>query len=363
MAKETTQPKAVNIIRPTHSFTPGKASRASSVHSVASYTSAPPTTTTTTRKPRVSSRIHDGSKPIINIYHPPSQQPSSHPQRRKLSPPPPSSPIPPPQPPANSRPHFEIYKPRLPVAGLQRPSRRPSNSSSSSDGYRARSVLMPIAKPVNWPPHSSTPTSSSMPLLMPENVKVDEPMFPSDETDDDQDDEEEENDDSFEEDDNQHEDDEDASDSDDPVVNEARVNRKIADLEISNQSLLAVNAMLEATVRKQASQVAKLKKQISSDPQEVVVAPVLLADATKEQLTDEDDWEKDEAFVRLCRMTEKMIEQGRAALNFEFKGQGRVLAQYQEQDSSGEEEDEDDDTFSESNNNNNNNTQNLDGSS
>lgn len=86
---------------------------------------------------------------------------------------------------------------------------------------------MPIAKPVNWPPHSSTPTSSSMPLLMPENVKVDEPMFPSDETDDDQDDEEEENDDSFEEDDNQHEDDEDASDSDDPVVNEARVNRKV----------------------------------------------------------------------------------------------------------------------------------------
>lgn len=63
---------------------------------------------------------------------------------------------------------------------------------------------------------------------MPENVKVDEPMFPSDETDDDQDDEEEENDDSFEEDDNQHEDDEDASDSDDPVVNEARVNRKVS---------------------------------------------------------------------------------------------------------------------------------------
>lgn len=30
-------------------------------------------------------------------------------------------------------------------------------------------------------------------------------------------------------------------------------------------------------------------------------------------------------------MTEKMIEQGQAALNFEFKGQGRVLAQYQDQ--------------------------------
>lgn len=35
---------------------------------------------------------------------------------------------------------------------------------------------------------------------------------------------------------------------------------KIADLEISNQSLLAVNTMLESTVRKQAKQIAELQK-------------------------------------------------------------------------------------------------------
>ncbi|KAI7886080.1 hypothetical protein K492DRAFT_83625 [Lichtheimia hyalospora FSU 10163] len=54
-------------------------------------------------------------------------------------------------------------------------------------------------------------------------------------------------------------------DEDDPVINEARVNRKIADLEISNRSLLAVNELLEITVRRQASQVAKLKKQLAHE--------------------------------------------------------------------------------------------------
>ena len=59
--------------------------------------------------------------------------------------------------------------------------------------------------------------------------------------------------------------------------------------------------------------------------------------AEKSDLSD-DEWEKDEVFLRLFRMTETMIEQGQAALNFEFKALGRVLSQYNQ------DEDEDDET-------------------
>lgn len=40
----------------------------------------------------------------------------------------------------------------------------------------------------------------------------------------------------------------------------------MADLEISNQSLLIVNEMLETTVRNQAKQVASFKQQIMTLP-------------------------------------------------------------------------------------------------
>lgn len=77
MAKETAPPKAVNIIRPTHSFTPTNkassrvSSSSSSIVSHSSFISAPPTLA---RKPvRVASgaRILQ-DKPALNIYHPPS---------------------------------------------------------------------------------------------------------------------------------------------------------------------------------------------------------------------------------------------------------------------------------------------------
>ncbi|KAJ1877514.1 hypothetical protein LPJ66_012087, partial [Kickxella alabastrina] len=43
---------------------------------------------------------------------------------------------------------------------------------------------------------------------------------------------------------------------------EARVSRKIQDLEISNRSLLAVNSQLEARVKSQREEISDLKKQI-----------------------------------------------------------------------------------------------------
>jgi hypothetical protein len=44
----------------------------------------------------------------------------------------------------------------------------------------------------------------------------------------------------------------------------ARTRRKIADLEISNASLLSINQSLEATIRKQASEVQELKIRMQS---------------------------------------------------------------------------------------------------
>ncbi|ORX56778.1 hypothetical protein DM01DRAFT_1334336 [Hesseltinella vesiculosa] len=116
--------------------------------------------------------------------------------------------------------------------------------------------------------------------------------------------------------------------NDEAILNEARVNRQIADLEISNQSLLAVNAMLEATVRKQALEVAKLKKQLNgTDQQGDLIAPFAPPPLPTTDFS-EDEWENDKVFQRLCQMTDSLIEHAQAAVAFEVKGMGRVISQY-----------------------------------
>ncbi|KAI8335893.1 hypothetical protein BC941DRAFT_453623 [Chlamydoabsidia padenii] len=133
--------------------------------------------------------------------------------------------------------------------------------------------------------------------------------------------------------DNSGKDDDDLEQQDDQestVLNEARVNRQIADLEISNQSLLAVNAMLEATVRKQASEMAQMKKQMIVTDNGVHVNPLVLPLPTSE--ISEDEWENDKTFQRLCSMTDKLIEQAHRAISFEFKGMGRVISYSEQQD-------------------------------
>ncbi|GAA5806963.1 hypothetical protein MFLAVUS_000312 [Mucor flavus] len=110
---------------------------------------------------------------------------------------------------------------------------------------------------------------------------------------------------------------------------DARINRKMADLEISNQSLLKINQMLETTVRQQAKQVASFKQKIMTIPND---------DEQKRRETDqlllqqqillenEDDWEKDEQFNRLRRMTESLIEEAQKALEYKVEIGARVLS-------------------------------------
>ncbi|KAI8145493.1 hypothetical protein BJV82DRAFT_577141 [Fennellomyces sp. T-0311] len=354
MAKETAPPKAVNIVRPSHSFMPQKpGSRVSTSSSSASYVSAPPTyfqhyqqqqthhspSSHTTRKaPRVTSttKVHDtvnpSHKPQLNIYHPPSP-----PQRSKTyngssssssnnnivdnRRPPIASPaavLPPsPPPPSSSRPHFEIYKPPTRAKTLAVPAGLVSQQHSPRRPPSVRNVVGPISKPL---PESDPPSS----VVSASSTSSNQEESPDELSDTDQDNDDDD-------------DDEDDDEEEEEEVNEARVNRQIADLEISNQSLLAVNAMLEATVRKQASQVAKLKSQISGQEP---IEPLPLPPVTEKSDLSDDEWEKDELFLRLFRMTETMIEQGQAALTFEFKAMGRVLSQYNQDDEDEEETEE-----------------------
>lgn len=46
----------------------------------------------------------------------------------------------------------------------------------------------------------------------------------------------------------------------------------------------------------------------------------------------EEDWEQDELFSRIRKLTETMIAQGEASLKFEFKNLGRVISNYHSDD-------------------------------
>lgn len=43
---------------------------------------------------------------------------------------------------------------------------------------------------------------------------------------------------------------------------------------------------------------------------------------------DDNDWEKDEQFHRLYKLTQRLIEEGEASLKFQYKNLGRVISQY-----------------------------------
>ncbi|KAG2195990.1 hypothetical protein INT47_011495 [Mucor saturninus] len=118
------------------------------------------------------------------------------------------------------------------------------------------------------------------------------------------------------------------SDKEDNDNQDAYTNRKMADLEISNQSLLIVNQILESTVRDQAKQVASFiqqqqqqqqrmtlpieehKHNTSLEQQENTHNPIQL----QQKEEDQQDWQMDEQFTRLRRMTEFLIEQAQNAL-------------------------------------------------
>ncbi|KAJ2342542.1 hypothetical protein GGH91_003486, partial [Coemansia sp. RSA 2671] len=102
---------------------------------------------------------------------------------------------------------------------------------------------------------------------------------------------------------------------------EARVSRKIQDLEISNKSLLAVNTQLESRVKAQREQIAELKKQLQSnirfDPE-----ALLESDISDEVSI---DWlgialrsalKEDKVFERLLSNLEQLIQDAKDALEY-----------------------------------------------
>ncbi|KAG2183884.1 hypothetical protein INT44_008895 [Umbelopsis vinacea] len=126
---------------------------------------------------------------------------------------------------------------------------------------------------------------------------------------------------------------EDEDDGAESPINEARINRKIADLEISNQSLLAVNTMLESTVRKQAKQIAELQK---SKPSTDIVDTHRAANQDNVEVNEliALQNEEDEHFQRINTMIDRLIEEAQAAIDYKITNGGRVLSLYDD----GEEE-------------------------
>ncbi|KAJ2453465.1 hypothetical protein EV183_002218 [Coemansia sp. RSA 2336] len=94
---------------------------------------------------------------------------------------------------------------------------------------------------------------------------------------------------------------------------EARVSRKIQDLEISNKSLLAVNAQLETRVKSQREQILELKKQLQ------LKAPYLPDIPADSELSDEalrSALKEDKVFERLLLNLEHLIQDAKSALEY-----------------------------------------------
>ncbi|KAH9814386.1 hypothetical protein DFH28DRAFT_928970 [Melampsora americana] len=115
---------------------------------------------------------------------------------------------------------------------------------------------------------------------------------------------------------------------------EARVNRKILDLEISNSSLLAINARLERTKLKQASEIRELRKKmtdrsmgpisshslyptddgqsIQSGPEDSESEPI-----SQESLKIENLMKEDEKFSEAIRVIESLMNRAKEALVYQ----------------------------------------------
>ncbi|CAO3662522.1 unnamed protein product [Umbelopsis ramanniana] len=118
---------------------------------------------------------------------------------------------------------------------------------------------------------------------------------------------------------------------------EAKINRKIADLEISNTSLLAINATLEGKLRKQAKMIEDLKRQLSSNSsQDGLRTGTPTPDLTRLDDSDEqegeDPLEGDEVFTRIRSLLENLLENAQQALEHKSKATGRVLSYYDNDD-------------------------------
>ncbi|KAG2202549.1 hypothetical protein INT47_012543 [Mucor saturninus] len=129
-----------------------------------------------------------------------------------------------------------------------------------------------------------------------------------------------------------------SSDEQNSWLDEARANRKIADLEIEKASLLVLNTTLEAKLRQQTSQIVELQKRLQMN--EGPLTPV--SDKHVDELFDDDEntivssttadeddeIETDQVFQRIKSMLEGLILQAEVALLQKSKQSGKVLQEY-----------------------------------
>ncbi|KAG0236538.1 hypothetical protein BGX31_003936 [Mortierella sp. GBA43] len=113
----------------------------------------------------------------------------------------------------------------------------------------------------------------------------------------------------------------------------ARTRRKIADLEISNSSLMDINRTLEATIRKQASEVQELKMKIQAAQFGELgysSADVVRAQSVEAIELNEEDMHDDQTFKRLCSSIEQMVKDAKLALDQSTRPAGiKVLSLYE----------------------------------
>ncbi|KAJ2386755.1 hypothetical protein GGI23_006424, partial [Coemansia sp. RSA 2559] len=94
---------------------------------------------------------------------------------------------------------------------------------------------------------------------------------------------------------------------------EARVSRKIQDLEISNSSLMTINSQLEARVKSQREQINELKKQLQ------MKAPFISDSLADNEMSDEalrSALKEDKVFERLISNLDHLIQDAKAALEY-----------------------------------------------
>ncbi|KAI0720066.1 hypothetical protein C8T65DRAFT_24450 [Cerioporus squamosus] len=141
-----------------------------------------------------------------------------------------------------------------------------------------------------------------------------------------------------------HHDSNDGDDEERKIKAAAKSNRKIADLEITNRSLLAINTTLEATKHRQAKEIRDLRRKLRESrlilppPAYRAVKSSLTYDDTAEEddEDDEDDEEEDDkellegkadkAYQRVKVIIEGLLESGRRALESkpeDFVGSGK----------------------------------------
>ncbi|KAL0581065.1 hypothetical protein V5O48_000958 [Marasmius crinis-equi] len=110
--------------------------------------------------------------------------------------------------------------------------------------------------------------------------------------------------------------------------NEAKSNRKIEDLEITNRSLLAINSMLESTRNRQAKEIRELRRKLRES--RLILPPRtyrMVASEDKDEVEADDETDEDEeneieqldksddhAFMRVRMLIDGLVESGKQAL-------------------------------------------------